>query len=81
MQDKEQIYSNGKSSVTVWIFPNTRKSVKAHTYTQPHENMKWAQNHYVPHLVKFAMQNEASPNITRSVILMLEYIQYEATLQ
>jgi len=43
MQDKEQIYSNCKSSVTVWIFPNTRKSVKAHT--QGHENMKWAQNH------------------------------------
>jgi len=43
MQDKEQVYSNCKSSVTVWIFPNTRKSVKAHTQT--HENRKWAQNH------------------------------------
>jgi len=48
---------------------------------QTHENIKWAQNHQVPHLVKFSMQNGASPNIMRSVILMLEDIQYEATLQ
>jgi hypothetical protein len=77
MQEKEQIHSNCKSSVTVWILPNTRKSVKAHTQT--HENMKWAQNNYVPHLVKFAMKKGATPNIMRNVILMLEDIQYEAT--
>lgn len=45
------------------------KYQKYKAHAQTHENMKWAQNHYFPYLVNFAMQNGASPNIMTSVTL------------